>query len=234
MATEARERRRASASDFESGKVYHDVPWEVYKALIDDEENNHVRITYFDGTMILMSPGYLHETPSHRFGMVIVAVAYASRIKCLGVGSTTLWRDGGGRRKGSGKEPDTAFYVGPNVALTRGMTDLRLDAYPPPDLAIEVDNTSDTELALQVYARLGVPELWIYTVRPRELWFGRLIGDAYETVDRSLCLPLLTSDLVLEALDAFDLDDPDEGAWNAWCQEWARKLVAPPDREALP
>ena len=230
MATEARQHRRASASDFESGKVYHDVPWEVYKALIDDEENNHVRITYLDGTMILMSPSQRHDVPAELFSQVVRIVATAGRIKYRCMRTTTLWRDGGGRRKGSGKEPDTSYYLGDSVALTRGMTDLRLDTYPPPDLAIEVDNTSDTELALQVYARLGVPELWIYTVRPRELWFGRLIGDAYETVYRSVCLPLLTPDLVLEALDAFDLDDPDEGAWNAWCQEWARGLAAQPDR----
>ena len=206
------------------------MPWEDYKALIDDEANNYVRITYLDGMMILMSPSYLHETPSHRFGQVLRAVAYASRTKYRAIGSTTLWREGGGRRKGSGKEPDTAFYLGDTVTLTRGMTDLRLDTFPPPDLAIEIDNTSDSHLILPVYGRLGVPELWIYRVQTRELWFGRLVGDEYRPVERSGCLPALTPALVLHALDAFNPDDPDEGEWNAWCQEWARRLASPPDR----
>jgi Uma2 family endonuclease len=225
MQAETRDDRSVSVADFEPGVVYHDVPWEVYKALIDDEANNHVRITYLDGTMLLMSPAHRHEEPVHLIGQVIRTVAYASQIKYRSVGSTTLWRDGGGRRKGSGKEPDTAFYLGPNVALTRGMTDLRLDTYPPPDLAVEIENTSGSELILPVYARLGVPELWIYRVKPGELWFGRWTGNAYEAVDQSVCLPALTPARVLQALDAFNLDDPDEGAWNAWLQEWARGLV---------
>ncbi|MDJ0535781.1 MAG: hypothetical protein QNJ70_25385 [Xenococcaceae cyanobacterium MO_207.B15] len=36
-----------------------------------------------------------------------------------------------------------------------------LDIYPPPDLAIESDVTSKT--TLDVYAVLGVPEVWIYS-----------------------------------------------------------------------
>jgi Uma2 family endonuclease len=38
--------------------------------------------------------------------------------------------------------------------------DLTID--PPPDLAIEVDVTSKTQL--DAYLKLGVPELWIHTL----------------------------------------------------------------------
>jgi len=228
MASETRDPHEVTATDFEPGATYHDVPWDVYRALRDDESNNGLRMTYLDGTLILMSPEFRHESPAEQLGLVVRAVAGASRIKLRGLRSTTLWQKGRGRTKGSGKEPDTAFHIGRSVDLSRGMTDLSLDRYPPPDLAIESVNKSDSPLILPLYARLGVPELWFYHVRPRELWFGRLTGDAYETVDRSVCLPSLTPELALEALDGFDLDDPDEVAWNAWLQEWARGLSTPP------
>nr|WP_279611614.1 Uma2 family endonuclease [Thermostichus vulcanus] len=41
-----------------------------------------------------------------------------------------------------------------------GKVRLDLSVDPPPDLAIEVDVTSKTQI--DAYTRLGVPELWVY------------------------------------------------------------------------
>jgi len=38
--------------------------------------------------------------------------------------------------------------------------DVNID--PPPDLAIEIDNASDSQIKKNSYQVLGVPELWIY------------------------------------------------------------------------
>lgn len=40
---------------------------------------------------------------------------------------------------------------------------------PPPDLAIEIDVTSSSEIKKRSYEALGVPELWIYDGRTLEI-----------------------------------------------------------------
>ena len=59
----------------------------------------------------------------------------------------------------AGVEPDTCFYINNRQAiLGKVKIDLTLD--PPPDLAIEVDFTSITDIS--AYEIIKVPELWIY------------------------------------------------------------------------
>jgi Uma2 family endonuclease len=66
--------------------------------------------------------------------------------------------------RGRGKEPDKAFYFA-NAAAIRGKETIDLRVDPPPDLWIEVDNRGSSKGKLQLYAALGVPELWRYQAR---------------------------------------------------------------------
>ncbi len=59
----------------------------------------------------------------------------------------------------AGVEPDTCFYISNRQAiLGKNKIDLTVD--PPPDLAIEVDFTSITDIG--AYEIIKIPELWIY------------------------------------------------------------------------
>ena len=70
-------------------------------------------------------------------------------------GSTTLKR----QDLGKGVEPDDSFYIQSfQSVLNQDRIDLQKD--PPPDLAIEVDLTSKTDIG--IYEALRVPELWRY------------------------------------------------------------------------
>lgn len=74
----------------------------------------------------------------------------------------------------------------------------------PSTLAIEVDHKADSS---------------------RALWFGRLAGDRYETVARSVVLSRLTPALVVEALaEAECLGESD---WKPWLRVWALTLPEP-------
>ncbi|MFB2923260.1 Uma2 family endonuclease [Aerosakkonema funiforme] len=59
----------------------------------------------------------------------------------------------------AGVEPDQCFYI-QNHQLMRGKRRVDLTVDPPPDLAIEIDVTSKTQL--EAYEILQVPELWRY------------------------------------------------------------------------
>jgi Uma2 family endonuclease len=76
-------------------------------------------------------------------------------LDCECFGSTTFKR----QDMAQGIEPDDSFYI-QNHASMIGKERIDLTIDPPPDLAIEVDVTSRTQLS--AYEALGVPELWRY------------------------------------------------------------------------
>jgi Uma2 family endonuclease len=214
---------------FEPGSLtLRDVEWETYEKLRDDPANDRLRMTYLDGTLIIMSPQILHDSDSRRLLYVVTAVVRAWRIRFLAVGTTTLRLEGRADLQGAAKEPDEGFYLGGDAARIRGKTTLDLTVDPPPNLAIEVDNLADSEAALPAYARIRVPEVWLYKARDRNLWFGRLAGEGYEEIDRSIHLPRLTPLLVMEALEAAHAGEMDELDWLDWLDAWARALPEPP------
>ncbi len=103
-------------------------------------------------------------------------------------------------RDRSAPEPDTCFYL-EHESQIRDKTEIDLTVGPPPDLAIEVDNTADSEWKLPIFAALGVPEVWRHDVRAGTLWFGKLQEDGtYTPIERSEALPALTRAWVLDAL----------------------------------
>jgi Uma2 family endonuclease len=206
------------------------VDWADYCKLRDEPTSKRIRMSYLDGVLTLLSPEYVHDDGAERLGLLIRGVTSGLGLTIMGIRTTTL-RKGIGRYQGSGKEPDNAFYLGENERRMRkrpekDKLDLAID--PPPDIAIEVDNTNDSEAALPIYARLGVPEVWRYDVDDRTLWIGRLDGESYIEVDRSVALPRLTPSLVLHALDVFDQGEMDENAWFDWIKAWARDLPEAP------
>ncbi len=95
-----------------------DVDWETYCQLRDEPANDRVRMDYLDGTLTLMSPEYLHDGGAELLGLVIRGVTSGLGLTVKGTRTTTLKR-GTARRKGAGKEPDNAFYIGENERRMR-------------------------------------------------------------------------------------------------------------------
>jgi Uma2 family endonuclease len=84
----------------------------------------------------------------------------------------------------AGLEPDTCFYIENRQAiLGKDKIDLTVD--PPPDLAIEVDFTSITDVG--AYQLLKIPELWIY--RRESLKIYLLQGESYQESEKSRLFP---------------------------------------------
>ncbi len=225
MATDAPD-RATEAELAEPGTVLRGISWATYRRLRDNPRNYRVRMSYLDGTLILMSPEYLHNFDSRRLTLVVDMVTEALRIPCQGTATTTLRRKGARPRKGSGKEPDYGFYFRDNEPRMRDRKEIDLDVDPPPDLVIEVDHTRASKHALPIYARLGVPEVWRYRSKSKALWFSRLDGAHYESIDRSLNLPRLTPALVIQALD--EASRLGETEWKPWLRAWAVGLPEPP------
>ena len=201
-----------------------DVPWDLYCQLRDLEANSPVRMTYLDGALTLMSPALRHDQGARFLFLIVAAVAEASQIEFEPTGTTTLRLEGGLEREGAGKEPDEGFYLGAAAVQIRDNATINLRVDPAPSLAIEVDHTGDSAPALATYARIGVPEVWVYRPAGPSVWFGRLADSGYEPIDRSLALPRLTPILVLEALAARTAGGMGTLAWTGWLRAWAAAL----------
>ena len=92
--------------------ILRDVPWAAYAALRAAPANDHIRMTYLDGTLELMSPEFLHEKGAERLAMLVRAVARSSGSTYQGAGSTTFRRRRRKPLKGHGREADMSFYFG--------------------------------------------------------------------------------------------------------------------------
>lgn len=139
------------------GAVLHGISWKTYVALRNSPENYHVRMTYDEGELEIMSPSTLHEQYGRLLDWLILVWAEERDLAIINCGNVTC------RRKDLklGFEPDNCYYVA-NEGKIRKKRKLNLRTDPPPDLAIEIDVTRSSLGKLGLYEALGVPELWRY------------------------------------------------------------------------
>jgi Uma2 family endonuclease len=132
------------------------ISWQTYETLLTELSDRRLRLTYNRGNLEIMTPSPEHERFKKVSGRFIETMAEELNLSIEPLGSATLRRP-----ELSGAEPDECFYI-TNVTAIRGKKRLDLTADPAPDLVMEIDVTSSSHSRLQVYADLGVAEVWIY------------------------------------------------------------------------
>ncbi|MDJ0843955.1 Uma2 family endonuclease [Crocosphaera sp.] len=167
--------------------------WTEFESLLEElGEHRSSRIAYSHGTLEIRMPTPEHEVDKELLGDLVKILLDELEIDCECFGSTTFKAE----NMDSGIEPDQCFYI-QNHARMRGKRRIDLSLDPPPDLAIEVDVTSKTQL--DAYANLGVPELWRY--EKNQLRIDLLQGGDYRQVTTSPTFARLAiPDLVAEVL----------------------------------
>ncbi len=200
--------------------ILRGVAWTTYIRLRDHPGNDRLWMSYLDGTLLLRSStAFLRASSARRLAMIVDEMTEALGISIRGTSTMTL------RRQGAGKEPDSGFYFGDNARRMHNRPELDLEIDPPPDLTVEVVDKSESPRTLAIYSRLEIPEVWRYDPRKKTLWFSRLLGKAYEPIERSHNLPRLTPSLALLALDKIaELGETDS---KRWIREWAAGLPEP-------
>jgi len=186
MSVAVQNQRRVQPGDpfAEQRFVIYGVPWESYEALVDALADQRVFLTYNKGTLELMSPSPRHEKIGLLLARFIHAYTEMLRIPLLSLGMTTWKRSD----LDKGLEADQCFYVQHEAALRhKDQIDLSID--PPPDLALEVDLSHSSADKEDVYASLGVPELWRF--EDEQLTATILEGGRYKKVAKSPAFPQL-------------------------------------------
>jgi Uma2 family endonuclease len=135
--------------------VIRGVRWETYERLLKDIDDQHVRITYDQGSMEIMAPLPIHELYKKITARLLELYALEADIPICGLGNTTF------RRKDlkKGLEPDECYYIA-NAEKVQYKKRLNLMKDPPPDLVLEIDIMSRSLKREPIYAALGVPEMW--------------------------------------------------------------------------
>jgi Uma2 family endonuclease len=160
------------------------VPWSGFEAQLALRGEAPVpRVAYLDGALELMSPSVHHERLKSNIGCLIETFALERGIDLQPCGGWTLRN----APKAAGLEPDECYVFGNGPYPER------------PDLAIEVIWTHGGIDKLEIYRRLGVPEVWFW--RDDALVLFALRGEHYEEVAASALLPGLDVALFSSFLD---------------------------------
>ena len=161
--------------------LLEDISWQKFENILAElGESRAARLSYSNGRLEIMVPLPEHEKAKEIIGDMVKILLEARQIAFESLGSTTLKNE----RMTQAVEPDTCFYI-QNQGAVIGKNRLDLSVDPPPDLAIEIDLTSRTQLGN--YQILGVPELWRYAQRGLEI--NVLQAGKYIESDSSLTFP---------------------------------------------
>mgnify|MGYP001800142393 CR=1 FL=1 len=133
------------------------VSWEGFEEILTQlGEFRTSRIAYSNEILEIMAPLPEHERSKVLLADLVKILLKIQRQAWEPFGSSTFKRRG----MSAGIEPDDCFYIKNSQAVI-GKQRIDLDIDPPPDLALETDVTSKTEV--DAYEALAVPELWIFS-----------------------------------------------------------------------
>jgi Uma2 family endonuclease len=135
-------------------------------------EHSSPRVCYQEPHLELMSPSKSHEAIKELIGRLLEAWADEKGIELHSMGSLTLVSS----RAEVGVEPDKSYLID----TTRGDV---------PQLAIEVAWTRPATRRLEVYASLGIKEVWVWERDALKLFVLR--RGRYAVARRSALLPEL-------------------------------------------
>lgn len=148
------------------------VPWSEYLRRYKRKgEKHHPKLAYLEGTLEVMSPSNEHEVIAQLINRMVDLYRLARDQPYLATGSWTIKS----ARYRVAVEPDCSFIFEDLEQETR------------PDLAVEVQWTYGGLEKLEIYRKLGVPEVWFWKDRQIEIY---VLGRAgYRRRARSKFLP---------------------------------------------
>lgn len=199
--------------------IFQQCSWEEYEQLLQEleDERPHLRISYDDGTLEVMSPRPEHEKYARFVDDLVRALADLQDLQVEMVGSATWKR----RPLAKGVEPDACFYVA-NAHRVIGKRGIDLEVDPPPDVVVEIDLTHESSRKFRIYAALGVPEIWWYDDTQPRLSFYRLTGGSYVEITQSQFFEGVTPGAIATALEESDTKGQ-TAALRTFRQTWRRE-----------
>ncbi|MDY6938898.1 MAG: Uma2 family endonuclease [Cyanobacteriota bacterium] len=154
--------------------------WQEYQSLYDRRGDGSIpRLKYRDGEVLLMSPAFVHGKNAHLIADVVKAILDNDDREYDAFTPVTMTLP-----EKSGIEPDYCFYID-NWQAVSGKKRIDWQNDPPPDLVIEIDVTSYSDIG--DYLPYQVPEVWLF--RKQQLLIYQLQGETYQLQIQSRYFP---------------------------------------------
>ncbi|QQE64536.1 hypothetical protein GFS31_12170 [Leptolyngbya sp. BL0902] len=154
--------------------------WPEYQRLCDQRGDGTLpRLKYRPGEVLLMSPLPVHGRDANLIADIVKALLDHRNQDYDAFTPVTMTLP-----EISGLEPDYCFYI-ENWQAISGKTRIDWQQDPPPDLVIEVDVTSFSDV--QDYVPFRVPEVWLY--RHQQLMMYQFQDAGYHLITQSQFFP---------------------------------------------
>ena len=184
------------------------VSWQEFENILEDlGEHRHSHVAYYKGVLELRMPLPQHERNKMLISHLLVVLLNELDLDWESLGSTTFKN----RKMQAGLEPDDCFYI-QNYRAVIGMERIDLEVDPVPDLGIEIDLTSQTQMS--AYEALGIAEIW--RIRNDKLEINLFQNGKYVSSAISLAFPSIP---VIEGISLF-LERSDNLPMSALCREF--------------
>ncbi|MFN6569746.1 Uma2 family endonuclease [Dendronalium sp. ChiSLP03b] len=189
--------------------------WDEYVQVIENPAYEKAKGYYHNQHMRIEMPPVGNDHASDHT-IILFAVNLFASIKGIALNGkdNCTYRKAGLREA----QPDVSYYIGENTdVIPYGTSIINLDIYPPPNLAIEVANTSladDKGEKRLLYEDLGVAEYWIVDVQKVQVIAFAVENGGSRRITESLVLPGLAISLLNEALRRTrQINQSQVGAW---------------------
>ena len=189
--------------------------WDEYIQIIENPIYKKAKGYYHNGRMRIEMPPVGNDHASDHT-IILFAVNLFASIKGIALNG----KDNCTYRKTGfdDSQPDVSYYTGEKAdVIPYGTSIINLDIYPPPDLVIEVANTSladDKGEKRLLYEDLGVAEYWIVDVQNVQVIAFAIDNGGSRRISQSQVLPGLSISLLNDALlRTRQMNHGQVGAW---------------------
>ena len=188
-----------SASTLLKSDAWIAASWDEFLQVADNPDYGKGKFYYYqDHLRIEMSPIGNDHASDHSIVNGVVHLYAALKQILVTIKDTCSYRKVGQWEV----QPDISCHIGDNaMAIPYGTGIVNLDEYPPPDLVIEIANTSladDQGKKRLLDEALGVKEYWIVDVKASQILAFKVENQGSFQIRESLVLP----DLKLAILEA--------------------------------
>lgn len=192
------------------------MSWATYEQVLQDlGESYAARLAYSHGELEIMSPSFSHANYQILIHDFINILAHAFKLKRRSFGPATLQR----ADIQTGIEPDLCYYF-ENQAQIKDCREIDLTQYPAPDLAIEIDITTDSSKKLDICKALGIKEVWLYDAEKIAIYI--LENQNYQKTNESYIFNKVDICKVLPEFIEASLED-EAVAWDKY-MNWAKTV----------
>jgi Uma2 family endonuclease len=195
--------------------VWITATWDEYIQVVEDPVYTKAKGYYYNGQMRIeaMGVGPDHARDNGIIYFAITLFCTINRIPLQGLINCS-YRKTGVREC----QPDVSYYVGERVQLSpQGSSIVDLDTISPPDLAIEIADTSlndDLGQKRLLYEDMEIREYWVVDVENTRIVAFEIVKNGSRRISESQVLSGLAISVLRDALAmSRAMDQAQVGAW---------------------